>query len=203
MNSRVKISVVLLLSSALLAVIPLPGKNSLISTPEEVLSTSINESGFLTPDQVASLIARSDSTFQLIDVRTQQEFNLSSIPGAINLPLSDLLKSGILSVLPGDNIRKIFYSNGDLEANLALVAVAGYGLKNVAVMKGGLNCWFENIMLSSFSGDKITPEQNALFETRYKARRLFTEINSLPDSLKNKGLDARKFNRKKLDGGCE
>jgi len=32
---------------------------------------------------------------------------------------------------------------------------------------------------------------------------MFTEINSLPDSLKQKFIDSRRVAAKKLDGGCE
>jgi hypothetical protein len=33
-------------------------------------------------------------------------------------------------------------------------------------MKGGLNEWFNTVMNSSFTGDKISARENALFETR-------------------------------------
>ena len=59
------------------------------------------------------------------------------------------------------------------------------------------------VMNSSFTGDKISARENALFETRMKARKMFTEINSLPDSLKKKFLEAKHIAAKKLDGGCE
>ena len=58
--------------------------------------------------------------------------------------------------------------------------------KNVFVMKGGLNEWFNTVMNSSFTGNKISARENALFETRLRAKNMFTEINSLPDSLKRK-----------------
>jgi hypothetical protein len=32
---------------------------------------------------------------------------------------------------------------------------------------------------------------------------MFTTLNSLPDSLKAKFLESKKFSAKKLDGGCE
>jgi hypothetical protein len=32
---------------------------------------------------------------------------------------------------------------------------------------------------------------------------MFTEINSLPDSLRMKLLESKKLQAKKLDGGCE
>ena len=36
-----------------------------------------------------------------------------------------------------------------------------------------------------------------------RAGKLFTDINSLPDSLKIKYIEAKHFAAKKLDGGCE
>ena len=51
-------------------------------------------------------------------------------------------------------------------------------------MKGGLNEWYKTVMNARFTGEKITPRENALFETRSKAGKIFTEMNSLPDSLK-------------------
>jgi hypothetical protein len=70
-------------------------------------------------------------------------------------------------------------------------------------MKGGLNEWYRVVMNSEFSGDKITARENAIFETRTRARRLFTEMNSMPDSLKAKYRESKEIERKKLDGGCE
>jgi hypothetical protein len=70
-------------------------------------------------------------------------------------------------------------------------------------MKGGLNEWFSTVMNSSFIGEKITARENALFETRTRAKKMFTEMNSLPDSLKLKFIRSNHIATKKLDGGCE
>jgi hypothetical protein len=70
-------------------------------------------------------------------------------------------------------------------------------------MKGGLNAWYARIMNSEFEGTKISARENALFETRLKARTLFTEVNSMPDSLKAAFIASKRFDPKKLDGGCE
>ena len=75
--------------------------------------------------------------------------------------------------------------------------------KNTYVMKGGMNEWFNTVMNSSFIGEKISARENAIFETRTRARKLFTDINSLPDSLKLKFIEARQLASKSLDGGCE
>jgi hypothetical protein len=76
------------------------------------------------------------------------------------------------------------------------------GGDNAFVMKGGLNEWFQTVMLSEYSGATITARENALFENRFKARATFNQFNSLHDSLKTKYFDAKRLQKKKLDGGC-
>jgi hypothetical protein len=58
-------------------------------------------------------------------------------------------------------------------------------------------------MNSSFTGEKITARENARFEARTRAKKMFTEMNSLPDSLKVKFFQTKHLTAKKLDGGCE
>jgi hypothetical protein len=70
-------------------------------------------------------------------------------------------------------------------------------------MKGGLNEWFSTVMNSTFTGERISARENALFETRTRARKIFTEINSLPESEKIKFFESKHLEAKKLDGGCE
>jgi len=66
-----------------------------------------------------------------------------------------------------------------------------------------MNEWYKTVMLSKFEGDQISPRENALFENRYKARNTFTQINSLPDSMKIQYLEAKRLEESQLDGGCE
>ncbi len=70
-------------------------------------------------------------------------------------------------------------------------------------MRGGLNGWYAVVMNTSFSGERITARENALFANRFDARKLFTEYNSLPDSLKATLFESRQVEKAKLDGGCE
>ena len=51
-------------------------------------------------------------------------------------------------------------------------------------MEGGITEWITTVIETKFSGDRITARENALFETRRRAGEMFTELNSLPDSLK-------------------
>jgi hypothetical protein len=63
--------------------------------------------------------------------------------------------------------------------------------------------WERTILDTEFSGERITARENALYETRRRAGEMYMEFSSLPDSLKSRFLDSKKFSAKKLDGGCE
>jgi rhodanese-related sulfurtransferase len=203
MTTRQIITSILLLLGALLAFLPLSGKYSLHTKPAQVLSEVLDENNSFTADQVARFVVTEDSTLQLIDLRSPAEFRECNIPGSVNIPYTEFLKMDPAPYLDDPGMRHIFYSNGDVIASYAQTLAIGLGFKNCFIMKGGLNDWYATIMNSEFTGNKISARENALFETRLKARTLFNEVNSMPDSMKLAYMASKRFDPKKLDGGCE
>ena len=192
----------MLFLGALLAFLSLSGTRAFTVRPEKLLTEIMDQGTFFSVDQVAKFVVNDEKMIQIIDLRAPQEFRLMNIPGSINIPYDKLLDTD-----PGKYIvngfRNILYSNGDLNSNFAITVLKGMNYNDIYVMKGGMNEWFRTIMYSTFSGERISARENALFETRMKARKLFTEINSLPDSLKVSYMESRRSSVKKLDGGCE
>ncbi|MFZ2285901.1 MAG: rhodanese-like domain-containing protein [Bacteroidales bacterium] len=203
MKIRKEFSALLVLLSLILALLPLTANRSFTEKPDALLTEVLDETTSVTPDQVADLIVREDPAFLLIDLRPAGEFRNQTIPGAVNVPYAEFIKSDPEKWLGNKDIRAIFYSTGDLEADFALVFARGLGYPNSFVMAGGINEWISTVTNTKFTGERITARENALFETRRRAGELFTELNSLPDSLKMKYLESKKFSAKKLDGGCE
>jgi rhodanese-related sulfurtransferase len=203
MNTRENISVILLCLGLIIALLPRSGKRAFTVNPQKLLTEVLDEKTYYTVDQVARYIISKDSTIQIIDLRPAKEFRSVNIPGSINIPYNELLNYYTDSFLNNGNIKKILYSNGNFDSNFAFVIAKGLNYKNIYVMKGGLNEWFTTIMNSSFTGERISARENALFETRIRAKKLFTQVNSLPDSLKLKFIVAKNSFSKKLDGGCE
>ncbi|TAL71550.1 MAG: rhodanese-like domain-containing protein [Bacteroidetes bacterium] len=203
MNTRVKFSVILICIGIILALLPLSTGTSFTVKPRKLLTEVLDAKCFLSVDQVAKLIVAEDSSVQIIDLRSPEEFKKMNIPGSINIPYNELINKDPGSFLNNVNIKNILYSNGDLNSSYALVIAKGLNYKTTYVMKGGLNEWFDIVMNSSFKGEIISARENALFETRTRARKLFTQMNSLPDSLKLKFIQAKHISAKKLDGGCE
>jgi rhodanese-related sulfurtransferase len=203
MNTRQKFSTVLLIIGFILALLPLSGSRSFIVRPQKLLGEVLDSSTWFTVDQVARFIVAEDSSVQVIDLRTPEEFRTVNIPGSINLPYNKLLDTDPATLLSNGKARNIFYSNGDFDSNFALAIARGLNLKNTFVMKGGLNEWFNTVVNSTFIGERISARENALFETRTRAKKLFSEMNSMPDSLKLKFIQSTHLAAKKLDGGCE
>lgn len=203
MNSREKLSIGLVSLGIILALLPLSASRSFTVKPQKLLTEILDNSTYFTVDQVARFIVSEDSSVQMIDVRTPEDFKTANIPGSINIPYNKLLNSDPSTILNNGKSKNIFYSNGDLDANYALTITRGLNMNNTFVMKGGMNDWYNTVMYSSFTGDRISARENALFEVRSKARRMFTEMNSMPDSLKLKFIHSKHLAIKKLDGGCE
>ena len=199
---RIKLSGFLIGIGIILAFLPYNPSQTFRLKPTDLIEKSLSEDIYFTVDQIARFVNSEDSTVQLIDVRSSKEFNDSNIPGSINIPLVDLLNPDWEGWINQNKQKIIYYGNGDRAANMAWTIVTGLGYKNSFIMKGGLNEWYKTVMLTRFEGQTISARENALFENRYKARRLFNEINSLPDSLKTKFLEAKRLKRERLDGGC-
>lgn len=203
MNTRIKLSISLAGIGIILAFLPFNASKSFQLTPTELLDNIVRQEYTFTVDEVARFLNREDTTVQLIDLRTYAEYMECNIPGSIHIPFEDLLNPDWEGYLNQSKVRNIFYGNGDETAALAQTIVTGLGYENNFIMKGGMNEWYKTVMLSKFEGDQISPRENALFENRYKARNTFTQINSLPDSMKIQYLEAKRLEESQLDGGCE
>lgn len=203
MKVRKELSILLLFLSLILALLPISANRSFTAKPDKLLSTVLSSDASFTADQVAEFIVREDSTVQLIDLRPAEEFRKQTIPGAVNIPYNEFINKDPEIWLGNKKIRNIFYAKGDTEADFAMVYARGLGYENSYVMKGGIMEWITTVIETKFTGNRITARENALYETRRRAGEMFAVLNSLPDSLKTKYLESRKFSAKKLDGGCE
>ncbi|MCK9412050.1 MAG: rhodanese-like domain-containing protein [Prolixibacteraceae bacterium] len=203
MDARIKYSLLLVGIGIILAFLPFNASDSFLLKSDELLSKSTSSENSFSVDQVARMVNKEDSTMLLIDLREASQYKECNIPGSLNIPFSDLLNPLWEGTFNQKKVKKIFYGNGDQTANYAWAIATGLGYKNNFVMKGGLNEWFKTVMLSQFKGEKISPIENALYETRFNARKAFTQVNSLPDSLKSRYFKAKDIKQLKLDGGCQ
>jgi 3-mercaptopyruvate sulfurtransferase SseA len=203
MESRIKYSVLLAGIGILIALLPFNPSESFQLNSKQLLSKSLSQDFYITVDQAARFMNNEDSTVQFIDLRSMEQFRECNIPGSVNIPFPELLDQKWEGTVNQNVVKNIFYGNGDQTAVYAWMLTTGLGYRNNFILKGGLNEWFKTVINSQFTGEKITPAENIRFENRLNARRTFTQINSLPDSLKGMFFSSRRLKQSKLDGGCE
>lgn len=80
---------------------------------------------------------KNEKQFLIIDVRQEKEYRLDHIPGAVNIPLSEIQFDPY--VFDGDR-KLIFYCRSGSRSKVAAIFVAetGYDVKNLYHIKGGM-----------------------------------------------------------------
>lgn len=163
-----------------LVLVFLPEKDNTKKLEPEKLLISLNDhSRIVTTDEVSDRLINNDPSILLIDVRSAEEFNKGSLPGAINIPLSEILEEQSLELFRRKAYDKVIYSNGDVLADQAWVLLAGKLMDRIFVMDGGLNCWVKSIVNPQRPADESPMEVFELYNTRVAASRYFSGMNSI------------------------
>ncbi len=176
-------------------------------TIDEVVGQITEGAQYYTADQIADYIVQKDPSIQLIDLRPKDEFETYHLPGAINIPLSDILADEWLEYLDQDVRTNVFYSNGTVISNQAWLICTQRGFKNNYVLQGGLNYWAEAII------NPLKPDQTAPNDefAKYDFRKAMSgalgggslEVQSTPSQSAGPMPDvAKKPKKKKAAGGC-
>jgi rhodanese-related sulfurtransferase len=138
-------------------------------TADELLQEAGAGVQFISPDVVADMLVQKDPSLRLIDVRTPEEFDAYSMPGAINIPLSNLLADEYTDILHQEAYMNVFYSNGSVYANQAWMITRQLGYENNFVLEGGLNYWFGNILSPEAPSVTSSNEEFAKYDFRKSA----------------------------------
>lgn len=153
----------------IIAAVPADKTKHFKLTADELLQEAGAGVQFISPDAVADMLVKKDPSLQLIDVRTPEEFDAYSLPGAINVPLSNLLSDQFTDILNQDAKMNVFYSNGSVTANQAWMITRQLGYQNNYVLQGGLNYWFGNILSPQAPTQTSSDEEFAKYDFRKSA----------------------------------
>jgi rhodanese-related sulfurtransferase len=204
MNStRFQVSAILVILAGFIIFLPENRRSSGDLTVPGMLSVLREADQYLSVDQVARMVVYEDTTIILVDVRDRNAYGHAHIPGAVNIPVAEILNPDWYGYLNDPNRTPVFYSNGTTLAVEAWMVCTQQGYAGSRIMQGGMNEWYRVVMESTFEGDRISAAENARFEVRYRARNFFTRMNSLPDSMKTAFLEVKRKKEAELVGGCE
>jgi len=202
------LTLVLLILALVIAMVPQNTTRPYKLTAEQLLAEIRTGTQFIAPDEVADKIIQKDPSIQLIDVRNPREFDMFSLPGAINIPLQDILSEANSDILNQGTKMNIFYSNGSTEANEAWLLTRQLGFQNNYVLQGGLNYWMETILNPAPPGNIISNDEIARYDFRKAASaalgggnvQALTPQAASPSSPKPGVVPVKK--KKKASGGC-
>ena len=91
----------------------------------------------------SDFIELQDSDYTLIDVRTQDEFDLGHIDSAINLDFySNTFKNDILSLPKNETI--VLYCRTNNRSSKTATILQENGYRDILVIKGGITEWVKN-----------------------------------------------------------
>jgi|LGVF01.1.fsa_nt_gb rhodanese-related sulfurtransferase len=172
--------------------------------PEDLVRTLERNENYYSVDKVAEQLISKDPLLQLVDVRSEEEFNKFSLSGAINIPLEKILDEASGDYVNQEIYNTVFYSNGTTDALVALMVVTRKGYKNNYVMRGGLNEWVEKILRPKHEGN-FDVENDELYQFRKGAQAFFGGGNVAPAvdaSAPKPKKKAVKRKKKAVSGGC-
>ena len=96
---RFQISAVLIIIAGLAVIMPERSQSAFSLRPGEMIERIENPEKHLTVDEIATRMMHEDSSLLLVDVRTVDQYLTAHIPGAISIPLPDLLKPEYMAQL--------------------------------------------------------------------------------------------------------
>ncbi len=205
MRTRIIISIVFLSLGLIIAAIPNNKTLNFKMSAEEMIEEFNGRYQFISPDEIADMMISEDPNLQLIDLRSESEYREFHLPGAVNIPFTDLLDDEYRYLVDQDLKINVFYSNGSVTSNEAWMVTRQLGYRNNYVLEGGLNYWAETIM------NPDRPEQTSPNEeiARYNFRKgagaalgggSIEPANEMPEPV----LPAikKRPQKKRAQGGC-
>ncbi|MCK5678287.1 MAG: rhodanese-like domain-containing protein [Flavobacteriaceae bacterium] len=195
---------ILLFLAAGLVLLPKYKKNEGIM-PELFVKNAISSERFISTDLLAEKLINQDPSVLLIDMRSEKEFNEFSLPNAINIPLKNLLDDDYIGYIDQDIYDVVLFSNDSFYADQAWMLGNRLGFKNLYVLKGGLNEWFNTIINPKYPDETMPREAYKLYDFR-KAAGMYFGVGAPQSEGKSKPVKkvvtVKKKKKRVAEGGC-
>lgn len=208
LSPRMLITSVLLMLGIIIAAVPKNTTKPYKLSAEQILDELKSGTQYLEPEQVAQMVVEKDPFLQLIDIRSQNEFEKFSLPGAINVPMDNILADEYADLFDQDVKINVFYGNGTTQANEAWMLLRQLGYENINVLRGGLNYWAEAILNPSSPAGISSNDDLARYNFRKGAGQALgggqEAAGAAPSagSKENPAGPKTKGKKKKVAGGC-
>ena len=203
MDFRLVVSILFVTLGLAAATLPETKNSSLELDAQQLLNEIQVKSHIISIDEMANALINNDPEYQLIDVRTEEEYKEYSIPGAINIPFAKLFDEEFLPYVDQIARKNVFYSNGTTLSSEAWMLTKQKGFQNNYILKGGLNNWYSTILSPVAPSSTDDEEAYARYQARLGAKQFFTGEGAASGAVSvkpKKPVPRRK--KKMVAGGC-
>jgi len=183
------LATVLLVLAGSLVLLPKYEKQEGIN-PGELLSNVISPERYITTDELADRMINRDPSLLLIDVRDESDFKKYSLPNAVNIPLQNIFNADSEPYLNQDQYDVILFSNDHFYSDQAWMLCNRKNYKNLHVLKGGINTWFNTIINPEQPLENMAANAYELYAFR-KAASMYFGV-AYPKKIQNKPVVSKK-----------
>ncbi|MFH1001616.1 MAG: rhodanese-like domain-containing protein [Bacteroidota bacterium] len=124
---------------------PAPKKKFVLSQ-EEALLTILNGMNIIQPETIKEILDNQNQDYQFIDLRNPKDFELGHLPGAINIPVHELLNPENESVLNHKAKTNILYGNNVEDACAPYLILIQLNYNKNSIMLGGYKMIKSNVI---------------------------------------------------------
>ena len=192
-----------------LVLLPKYEKHEGIKT-EQLLNNVISPERYITTDILADKLISQDPSYLLIDIRDEESYNKYTLPNAINIPLGKLLEEDSSMYLDQGQYNVVLFSNDNFYADQAWILCNRLDYKNLHVLEGGVNKWYNTIINPLKPTENMPTEAFELYTFR-KAASMYFGV-AYPEQFKvvakkvtpkpKKVITVKKKKKAPAEGGC-
>lgn len=130
-----------------------------------VLETIASHNHFVQPAQLEELIKTNQlQNHTIVDLRTNEEFNRGSLPGAINIPLNNILDNKSLKIIRKSSGDILLISSDESHSAIASALLKSKGLDNTKVVATDYNYIRMNVLDQFQPASAFSDAEKARFD---------------------------------------
>lgn len=203
MRIRFVLSIVLVCLGLVAAILPQKRNSSIELDAQQLLNEIQLENYVISVDEMANALINNDPEYQLIDLRSEEDYKAYSLPGSLNIPFDSLFSETWVPYIDQIARKNVFYSNGTMLASEAWMLTKQKGYKNNYILNGGLNNWYATIIEPKEPASTDGEDAFIQYEARLGMKQFFTGAGAVSPSTSNQAKKPVPRKKKKMvAGGC-
>ncbi|MDR3611312.1 MAG: YeeE/YedE thiosulfate transporter family protein [Ignavibacteriaceae bacterium] len=150
-------------------------------------------------DELAFRLIDNDNDLQIIDLRSQKDFDSLSLPKSTHFMLENMFEKDAYKLLSVKHKKNVFIANDELTAKSGAVLASELGFSNILVLKGGFAQFKKDILEFVMPAGTIDRKDADTFRFRTNASEV---MPVLIKENKLKQSSGKKVQVKRVLGGC-